>query len=285
MDVDLLGSAAGSRQPPQQQQQQLALMSERLDGQMAKARRADHADEIIGAINALGQSLGGRLDKMAEDVHNITKQQKELEGELRTQSVDTRRRFEELEGRLAKIEEKQETAAAAAAAAAPEQQQQQQRRRNEKESEDMLMAVLGGWAKDSKKAVIEKEFKEHFQSHLHMVEWFVPKKRTSVVLLRYENLAQKRADAQFVRDRAERLLPGRSAWHIPSRPPEIREQRAVISRVLRVVATHLSEDEQKELDWDHGAGIIYYDDVRILQRQSGIYNILEDKVRAKVCWA
>ena len=135
-------------------------------GQGQRLERMDGpGDEILSANNALS-----RLDRTAVEARNIAKQQKDLEGELRTQSLETRGRFEELEGRLQKSRRSRKRRRTTDSSSR-RGRQDTTRRRSQKTYSWQCWAEC---AKDAKNALIEREIKEHVAPRLHMVE---PNKR------------------------------------------------------------------------------------------------------------
>eukprot|EP00971_Amphidinium_carterae_P013501 266080-Amphidinium_carterae.2 len=247
------------------------------DERLAKRQRGEPTlQNVMDAIGDLNisltrqmQSMEHRQERLESEFRSQSNAVARLETEFKSHCQVVESRFESMERRLKALEE------ARPASNAPAAQTTHQ-------NIDDLVAILGGWEQDTKRAKMEADFRRHLQQHLQPLEHFAPRKRGTIMVLKYESEEKRRADINWVREHRD-AIPTLQIWAARSRPKQDRMRRTHVSRLVREIQSHITPAEKasEHLEAEYDLGIVYFDDVRLCERKGHNMHFFEENWQSK----
>lgn len=133
-------------------------------------------------------------------------------------------------------------------------------------SGEEVVGILGGFARDSKKKLIEDWIAKHLPEFVDFGA-FAPGPRTSIAIIKFRSKEQLRYWAPRVRDLADKSPTGK-LWLSPSRTPEQRARRRQLYALSQALAPFLREGTHTA-DHHPGHGILWVNDRRITEVKDG----------------
>eukprot|EP00971_Amphidinium_carterae_P255675 5076263-Amphidinium_carterae.1 len=226
-----------------------------------KPQQAYELKDVMEAIGDLNLSMSRRLDTMQGELRSVSSKQQQLETDFRNYSQRVEDRFSTMEARIKALEDRPATSQADTS--------------NGATSEEHI-AILGGWPQDSKRSRLEQDYTTHLQGKLCAVDKFAPKKRGTIMVLKYSSDANMRKDIAYLRANRN-AVPGLELWAAKSRPKSDRDRRSQISKMLRTLRQHLPNGMDSDLaEAEFEPGILYFDDRRLCQRDGVVWKWHEE---------